>query len=270
MKKSRKKMLLSSIAMLLVALVALGSATFAWYITNATVTASTSQWSASTADGLVIRHGTTGAWKSKLDNELNTKTGLTPASITYGTFGSLYGATGDGTSFSDGRLNGSLSAAEVPINEDGTPATPNEYFLVDTFYVASSSSESKTAYFTLSGNTAEGTYLNIAVYVNGTLVKVLTSDPTDGWGSTDKTTKVAGNKTTPAVGTADQALTKLGTNIDMGSFTATAKQETGGGAKIDIVAFADGFNPRCTSELANTTPVSVTYSFTTNAPTPEP
>ena len=44
MKKSRKKMLLSSIAMLLVALVALGSATFAWYITNATVTAEKTQF----------------------------------------------------------------------------------------------------------------------------------------------------------------------------------------------------------------------------------
>ena len=55
MTKSRKKMLLSSIAMLLVALVALGSATFAWYITNNEVTAKTSQFSAASAEGLVIR-----------------------------------------------------------------------------------------------------------------------------------------------------------------------------------------------------------------------
>ena len=45
MKKSRKRMLLSSIAMLLVALIALGSATFAWFSVSKTVT----------ADGMVVK-----------------------------------------------------------------------------------------------------------------------------------------------------------------------------------------------------------------------
>ncbi len=46
MTKSRKKILLSSIAMLLVALVALGSATFAWFTVQKTVTADTMKVSA--------------------------------------------------------------------------------------------------------------------------------------------------------------------------------------------------------------------------------
>lgn len=50
----RKKALLSSVAMLLVALVALGSATFAWFSANPTVTATGLSVKSSAADGLKI------------------------------------------------------------------------------------------------------------------------------------------------------------------------------------------------------------------------
>ena len=52
---TRKKMLLSSVAMLLVAMVALGSATFAWFTTNPNATASGLQMKATAAKGLVIK-----------------------------------------------------------------------------------------------------------------------------------------------------------------------------------------------------------------------
>ena len=52
--KFRKRALLSSVAMLPVALVALGSATFAWFTANTTVTANGFKAQASTADGLKI------------------------------------------------------------------------------------------------------------------------------------------------------------------------------------------------------------------------
>ncbi len=54
MLKSRKRMLLSSIAMLLVALVALGSATFAWFTQNKSVSASGFAGKASSSLGLKI------------------------------------------------------------------------------------------------------------------------------------------------------------------------------------------------------------------------
>ena len=259
MKKSRKKMLLSSIAMLLVALVALGSATFAWYITNATVTAEHTSWNASSADGLVIRHGISGAWTNEL-TDLHTATNMTPASITYAAFGdaTLYGATGQGTKFDDGTLKGALSPQAVPQNADGSPATSNQYFLVDTFYVASSTGSSKTANFTVKGAPVDGTYLNVAIYVDGALRKVLTSDST-----ASTTTKVAGTKPAPATGSADQALTTMSaTGVDMGTITATAKADGKSGAKIDIVAFVDGYNSNCKNSTANVTGVSLDYSFT--------
>ena len=54
MTKSRKRILLSSIAMLLVALVALGSATFAWFSVSKTVTADSIEVKAIAAAGLEI------------------------------------------------------------------------------------------------------------------------------------------------------------------------------------------------------------------------
>jgi hypothetical protein len=54
MKNTRKKMLLSSVAMLLVALVALGSATYAWFSISKTVSANGIQVKAVTESGLAI------------------------------------------------------------------------------------------------------------------------------------------------------------------------------------------------------------------------
>ena len=54
MTKSRKRILLSSIAMLLVALVALGSATFAWFTVQKTVTADTMKVVATAKKGIEI------------------------------------------------------------------------------------------------------------------------------------------------------------------------------------------------------------------------
>lgn len=79
MTKSRKRMLLSSVAMLLVALVALGSATYAWFSVNKTVVADTMKVQAIAADGLVINNSKTADWKSKV-SFANNVTSLQPVS----------------------------------------------------------------------------------------------------------------------------------------------------------------------------------------------
>ena len=60
--KFRKRALLSSVAMLLVALVALGSATFAWFTENPTVSASGIEAYGQTSSGLEISSTTNTAW----------------------------------------------------------------------------------------------------------------------------------------------------------------------------------------------------------------
>ena len=253
MKKSRKKMLLSSIAMLLVALVALGSATFAWYITNATVTAKTSQFSAASADGLVIRQTDSPVaaeqdWTNKLEN-LKTKSSLTPASFDYAALGSNIGATGQGTAFDDGALNGALSYQAV---------TNGNYFLVDSFDVASSSGAEKECTFKIKSGTKAGTYLNIAIYAGSTLLGVYTSDPT-----ATSTSKVGGTQASP-VTDGTRALTALGSDVTVSSTFSAATKESGG-TTVTIVAFADGYNPLCKNSTADISTISVEYSFTANS-----
>lgn len=245
MKNTRKKMLLSSVAMLLVALVALGSATFAWYITNATVTAEKTQFSAASADGLVIRHTTSDTWSNKV-TDLAKASGLTPASISYDTLGNNIGATGQGTAFNDGTLSGDLSPATV---ENGTT------FLVDSFYVASSSGAAKNATFTIKSGTQEGTYLNLAVYVGSTLKGVYTS--ATGYTSTQK---VGGTSANPETASGTQTLVPLASNTNAGQISAATKES--GGTQITIIGFADGYNPLCKNSTADISTIDVEYSFT--------
>ena len=254
MTKTRKKMLLSSIAMLLVALVALGSATFAWYITNATVTAKTSQFSAASADGLVIRQTDSPVaaeqdWTNKLEN-LKSKSSLTPASFDYAALGSNVGATGQGTAFDNGTLSGNLSYQAV---------TNGNYFLVDSFDVASSSGSAKQCTFKIKSGTKTGTYMNLAIYEGSTLLGVYTSDPT-----ASSTSKVGGSQAAPVTASGTQALTALGADVTVSATFSAATKESGG-TKVTIVAFADGYNPLCKNSTADISTISVEYSFTANS-----
>ena len=82
--KSRKKMLLSSVAMLLVALVALGSATYAWFTINRTVEAKTMTVKAATADGLQITIDNGANWaRTKTFSAFGTPTDSTLAPISF-------------------------------------------------------------------------------------------------------------------------------------------------------------------------------------------
>jgi hypothetical protein len=81
MKTTRKKMLLSSIAMLLVALVALGSATYAWFTINKSVQAKTIKVTAATSKGLQITKDDGTNWGRTV--EFKATSTLNPVSYAY-------------------------------------------------------------------------------------------------------------------------------------------------------------------------------------------
>ncbi len=85
MKNTRKKMLLSSVAMLLVALVALGSATYAWFTINKTVEANTIAVKAAVANGLQITSTNGKKWDRTVSFGDTTATDLKPVSLNPGT-----------------------------------------------------------------------------------------------------------------------------------------------------------------------------------------
>ena len=120
--KALKKQMGAAIAMVLVAAVALGSATFAWFVTNNSVKATTSSISAqSNASYMTIKYNATAVGvDSTFDVASDTEaTKLYPA-----TFGEQTGSTtgkfmtGYGTDVDDGKLKGDLAL----VGTEGTPA----------------------------------------------------------------------------------------------------------------------------------------------------
>lgn len=122
--KSLKKQLAAAIAMLLVAVVALGSASYAWFVTNNKVDATTSTISAqSNAAFMTITNGTSGAKNvdtTTVTTEVATKA-LYPA-----TFGEENGSTkgcfmtGYGKALDDGTLNSPLKKVHNPDDANDT------------------------------------------------------------------------------------------------------------------------------------------------------
>lgn len=123
--KALKKQMGAAIAMVLVAAVALGSATFAWFVTNNSVKATTSSISAqSNAAYMTIAKGTTGA---KDANESAVETDVQDKALFPATFGEQADLssvahvgefwTGNGTT----TTNGALKDALKKIGANGTP-----------------------------------------------------------------------------------------------------------------------------------------------------
>ena len=76
---SLKKQLVAAVAMVLVAAVALGSSTYAWFVNNSTVTAEGMTVKAQTEAGLAIRFDT-GTWATTASAGMTEATALRPAS----------------------------------------------------------------------------------------------------------------------------------------------------------------------------------------------
>ena len=138
--KAIKRQLLAAIAMVLVAAVALGSSTYAWFVTNNKVDATTTNISAqSNAAFMTIANGATGAKDAdttSVSTTLGADTKLYPA-----TFGEETGSTkgkfmtGYGTDLSNGALKGDLKT----VGTNGTPdeANTNTYALKEQFNISS-------------------------------------------------------------------------------------------------------------------------------------
>lgn len=125
--KALKKQMGAAIAMVLVAAVALGSATFAWFVTNNKVDATTSTISAqSNAAFMTITNGMTGA--SGVDTTTVT-TNVEKKALFPATYGEETGATkgqwmtGFGKELDDGTLNSALEFCKDPNNAETAGST---------------------------------------------------------------------------------------------------------------------------------------------------
>lgn len=121
--KALKKQMGAAIAMVLVAAVALGSATFAWFVTNNKVDATTTNIAAqSNAAYMTIENGTAGAKASDKTSVVTTITG--PIKLYPATFGEQSGstkgtfATGYGKDLDNATLASNLTTVGTPDQAD--------------------------------------------------------------------------------------------------------------------------------------------------------
>lgn len=131
--KALKKQMGAAIAMVLVAAVALGSATFAWFVTNSKVDATTTNIAAqSNAAFMTIKQGPTGASAVDDTSAVTSITGpvkLYPATFgeqansTKGTF-----STGYGTDLDNAALDGTLTSVGTPDEADDKEFAKKEQF----------------------------------------------------------------------------------------------------------------------------------------------
>lgn len=181
-----KKQLGAAIAMVLVAAVALGSATYAWFVTNSEVKATTSTISAqSNAAFMTIANDTTGAKSSdatEATTTVNTKA-LYPA--TYGEQDVQYKGTwmtGYGTALGDSTLkSGTLKKVTADNEADGSTAAAvaSDYALQQDYNISAKANQKLTdlkvkevTAFTGSG---DGSSLKSALRI------LVTSDDGNAW-----------------------------------------------------------------------------------------
>lgn len=247
----RSKMLLSSIAMLLVALVALGSASFAWYVSNSYVTASKTEAAASTADGLVIRKTTSDTWAQSITytsaghGQQYAPMALDYSATTTGTMNGMQAAKGQTESI------GTYTEAGTALT---TWAAIQGACAYDDFYVATTKGgATQNVKLTMSGSTIAGTYINVLVFVDGTLVGSVNS--TDAASATGRKSD----------GTAGGTLTFTGLGNQTATFAVSANASAAGvaqnGSHVEVIAFPDGENAACTTNTAKIDAFEVTFRF---------
>lgn len=242
-KNFRKRALLSSVAMLLVATVAVGSATFAWFSTNNTATADGVTVSTSKASNIVLcktNSENDAEWKSRID--LETDQPLEPGSTTdltnwFSAKSASYGVNAEATD-KDGN--------NIGRTEIGT-GTANTNYIVKTFYVKSTVAGTEedpiNASYTISTKDTAADQLN---YVRAAVkISDLGDEPTivtssfysNGTNDYDKRgiTSIAGATGTQTIST---------------SPTGTINLTDGKAKKVDFYVWFEGEDHDCTDLTA--------------------
>ena len=278
--KSRKKILLSSIAMLLVALVALGSATYAWFTVQKTVTADKMKVTVAKHAGIKITtdNGTTWGTNESWGDGTAVDNKLFPVS-----FNTATNATGAGYAPSaadhDGRYTDNstaitgFTAVETPstLKPTTTDATTGDaenagsYFAVYRFGVKNDTDAGTTvartgvkAKIELDTTTSvEASYVRAAL-VSDDFSTVYGTYANAAAAATDNPAQLAISAISPSVTTAAQTLTQFGT---LSSPLANIAAD-GTATYYNIVVWFEGEDGDCVdAKNVATVPLKLTLSY---------
>lgn len=217
--KSLQKQLLAAIAMVLVATVALGSSTYAWFVNNTKVTADSVTVTAKAANTLLISHANENAWGTTAKFKAETATEFIPVST--------INATNFFKDVTWGTETGETQKGEYTAQGFTAADSTKDYF-VDTFQVKSSQDcglylDSDTQ-FTTTGNANVLKSMRLALVVEdgGTFFYQVDANPISGSGNSYNTTLVsmAADGVKKAISGADAAAAIEAVNMSNGDVIA--------------------------------------------------
>lgn len=255
MKNTRKRMLLSSVAMLLVALVALGSATYAWFSVSKTVTADGMSVQAIATAGLEISNtsATAGYSTTVSFGQGSTPVQLKPVSwdgATTGAFIPNGNVASPGGSYTGAFKSGIATAKPAT---SGTPSTgANAYVSAYDVWVRSAAEGSTRTAHTVEA-TVEITGANAdfarVMLVDGTTTKAIFADEADASASV---VKAAGSTKSTYTLTAHQTATSV-----------TGTDTTTEGKAFKLFVWFDGEDSACVDTAKNAVAnVKITFEAT--------
>ncbi len=262
MKNTRKKMLLSSIAMLLVALIALGSATFAWFTANPNATASGMKLKTTAAAGLVVRTESDSTWShaAKFYNGKSDYFNLNPASMEQTgdtTPGKLWKVDASTAGAYGHDSSATMSAAQGTTYDESTDtwSTGKDYFVEKVYFRLSDGSDA-------SANSSQKVYIsNVTINpnANATMAGTIRVAIVNKEGTLLGTWALAGNDangtlTTAAktTGSFDPALaTSVASNVDTAQTSLTASGSDLN-KYVSVYVYLDGQDGECYSDKVGT------------------
>lgn len=260
--KHLRKQLMAAIAMVLVAAVALASSTFAWFVSNNTVKATTTSISAqSNSAYLVIDTKTTSTTSTSAATATDTDTvELYPAQVVNG--------TGDGYKFESAYASAANDEMEkyntrFTIGANGTAeeAVTAKYAHKDTFYIGTGTYDGEFSNLKVTNVSISATDSSKAALVNATRVLIVCGDQWCVWQNGSEVTSVTGiTGNAESVTTQSNTLTPKYTDNTNKAIAASVSK--GNDVTVDVYVFYDGAADTVYSDnLANLKNCGVTITF---------
>lgn len=250
----KKKALLSSVAMLLVALVALGSATFAWFAANPNATASGLSMKTTAAAGLVVRTDSDSTWDHDAALNMGGSTLLfNPVSQEQTTANSAKFwkvAAANASNYAAGTDNMTAGVPSTFESTTGDYYTEKVYFALTTGSDATAEADKEVYLTGVKITGVSGANLQNAINVcitaaDGTILGTWEIATTGDNGTLTTTSKTAGDFSPAAAVAAETFATPIAT----GQKALTVQPASGTTANyVNVYVYLDGQDSACYSE----------------------
>ena len=265
--KGLKKQMAAAVAMVCVAAVALGSSTYAWFVSNNNVDAITTDISAqSNSAYLVIQEAT--ADKTATDNtstssataEDRTAVELYPAQVVNGTAAGSYKFESAYAAAAGNSLEKTSTRFTVGTNGTAEEAVTNSYAHKDTFYIGTGGYDGSFTNLKVEGVTVSAKNTDKADLVDAMRVLVVCGNQWTVWKNGAEVTSVETLNTT---GDATEETTLTAKYTDATNKAIAASVSKNNDVTVDIYVFYDGADGQVNSDnLADLQDCGVTVTFT--------